>query len=356
MDTRRRLRACVSHLHASAGAAAGEDDRRTAALFVDFADVSSQRNLQRTFHQAEKHGTKPVLTQGEPWERAGGMCGSVVFDEEQQLFKAWYMAGEDHAHTVCLATSTDGVHFQRPALGLHGHGDDTTAATNIVIPNTHHDGKDHFETMLKDPTDPDPAKRYKAIGWSSFDWDGPLSGIFTATSADGTTWEHPDGPKFAHNPRSGSDDLGPVGDAQSLMVDTARGRFVAFLRGAGSSRTLSTSEDFVSWTPPHTFLEAQHELEGMYNNTGFNYGAQYLGFLTYFDKHADRQSQELRLLTSRDGEQWQRVAAGEQPLIACGEVGSWDRFQIMLVRTHALLPPLLALLFSSWSPLMKLYA
>ena len=31
MDTRRRLRACVSHLHASTGAAAGEDDRRTAA-------------------------------------------------------------------------------------------------------------------------------------------------------------------------------------------------------------------------------------------------------------------------------------------------------------------------------------
>jgi hypothetical protein len=98
-----------------------------------------------------------------------------------------------------------------------------------------------------------------------------------------------------------------------------------------SSRMLSVSDDFEHWTPPATFLTAQHELEGMYNNTGFDYGCQYLGFLTHFDKGADTQSQSLRLLSSRNAaESWDRVNLHGAALIPPGDVGSWDRFQIML--------------------------
>ena len=319
----------------------GEAQRLTsqARLFVDFADVHSQRNLTREFHQAQKHGTQPVLTQDAPWERVAGMCGSVVFDEEERQFKAFYMAGgyepgaetsmgHHELHTVCMATSADGVHWERPSLGQHSALG--SAANNIVIPGSHHDGMDHFETVVRDPLDSDASRRYKAIGWSSYDWDGPGSGIYTATSADGISWAHPPHPSFHHNPRPGSGDLGPVGDAQSLMVDVRQQRYIAMLRGSGSSRLMSTSTDFVRWTAPRPFLSAQHELEAMYNNTGFDYGSQYLGFLTYFDKHADRQSQELRLLSSRDAEQWQRVNMEGEPLIPCGAVGAWDRFQVML--------------------------
>ena len=115
------------------------------------------------------------------------------------------------------------------------------------------------------------------------------------------------------------------------MVDKKNGRYIAFLRGMNSSRMLSVSDDFEHWTPPATFLTAQHELEGMYNNTGFDYGCQYLGFLTHFDKGADTQSQSLRLLSSRNAaESWDRVNLHGAALIPPGDVGSWDRFQIML--------------------------
>ena len=76
-------------------------------LFVDRADVELQENVQRVFHQAEKRGAHPVLKQEAPWERHGGMTAAVIYDAEDGLFKAWYMAGhyaEGHEHVQCLAT------------------------------------------------------------------------------------------------------------------------------------------------------------------------------------------------------------------------------------------------------------
>ncbi len=297
-------------------------------LFVDRADVELQENVQRVFHQAEKRGAHPVLKQEAPWERHGGMTAAVIYDAEDGLFKAWYMAGhyaEGHEHVQCLATSADGIDWHRPNLGLHEALGNKN--NNIVIPSTYHEGQDHWETMLKDPLDPDPTRRYKAIGWSSYDWDGPRSGIYSAISPDGMDWSHSPEPIFRYHPRPATDDLGPVGDAQSLMVDSERGRYVAFLRGT-PERLMSVSEDFVHWSEPTPFLSPVHEAEALYNNTGFNYGAHYLGILTHFDKDPLAQTQDLKLLCSRDGERWQRVPGG--PLVELGAVGEWDRFQLML--------------------------
>ena len=61
-------------------------------LFVDLLDVDRRDNVSRTFHQARKHGL-PVIAQEEPWERMGGMTASVIYDHEEGVFKAWYMAG-----------------------------------------------------------------------------------------------------------------------------------------------------------------------------------------------------------------------------------------------------------------------
>ena len=297
-------------------------------LFVDFRDVERRENITHQYHQAQKHGSHPVLRQEAPWEQNPGMTASVIYDVEEKLFKAWYMAGfyaPGEAHVQCLALSEDGIHWWRPALRQHEALG--SKENNIVIPASHHEGQDHFETVLKDPADLDPARRYKAIGWSSYDWDGPLSGIYTATSPDGLVWNHTPEPVFHYHPRPGTGDLGPVGDAQSMMVDTNRKRYAAFLRG-GTSRLLSWSEDFVDWTPPRPFLTALHDEEGLYNNTGFVYGDQYLGILTHFDKGPLAQTQTLRLLSSRDGESWARIPG--EPLVPLGQIGEWDRFQLLL--------------------------
>ena len=297
-------------------------------LFVDFRDVELRENITRVFHPAEKCGGHPVLRQEASWERHPGMTAAVIYDEEEEVFKAWYMAGfyaPGEEHVQCLALSQDGIHWERPELGLHEALG--SRKNNIIIPASYHQGKDHFETMVKDSTDADVSRRYKAIGWSSYDWDGPLSGIYTATSPDGLCWYHAPEPVFRFHPRPGTGDLGPVGDAQSMMIDTLKKRYGAFLRG-GQDRLLSWSDDFVTWTPLQPFLTAVHEEEALYNNTGFVYGDQYLGFLTHFDKGPLAQTQTLRLLSSRDGECWTRIPG--ESLIPLGEVGEWDRFQILL--------------------------
>jgi len=188
---------------------------------------------------------------------------------------------------------------------------------------------DHWESILKDPSDPDETRRYKGIGWSSFDWDGPLSGIYTMTSPDGLCWTHTPEPVFRHHPRPATNDLGPVGDAQSMMIDTLCGRYVAFLRTL-PHRAMSESADFVHWTPPKTCLLARsgETVNTIYNNQGFVYGDQYLGFLTYFDRTPDNPLCTVRLLTSRDGHAWQYAA--DRPLIDVGAIGEPDRFLNML--------------------------
>lgn len=301
-------------------------------LFVDLIDVERRDNVRRAFHQARKHGL-PVISQEAPWERLGGMTASVIYDREEGVFKAWYMAGfyaPGKEHVQCLALSDDGVSWTRPVLGLHRALGNTD--NNIVVPAEYHDGKDHFETMLKDPMDPDPARRYKAIGWSSYDWDGPMSGIYTGASPDGVRWTFTPEPIIHHHPRPGTADLGPIGDAQAMMIDTRRRRYVAMLRSGVDRpgwRLMAESRDFVTWTRPAPFLFQLNHEESLYNNNGFVYGAQYLGFLTHFDRRAEHQSQTLRLLTSRDGDVWMRAPAAD-PLVGLGEVGDWDRFQIML--------------------------
>ena len=312
----------------------------SAQLFVDYDRVESLEGITRTFHSAEKHPANPVLRRQHPWESARGTWGSVIFDAEERVFKAWYggTSGRDVSgcsgpncrsnSVLCYATSQDGVVWHRPRLGLHEAAG--TRANNVVVGDDYRDGMAHWESVLKDPLEKDPLRRYKALGWSSYDWDGPQSGIFTMTSPDGLKWTHSPDPVFRYHPRPGTPDLGPVGDAQAMMIDPLRKRYVAYLRRI-PNRAMSVSEDFVHWTPPRECLLAEdgEMANTIYNHVGFLYGDRYLGFLTYFKRDLKDPRLTLHLLTSRDGERWQRPRT-DRPLIGSGDVGDPDRFTIML--------------------------
>ena len=301
-------------------------------LFVDLKRVDNAHatgrwkrmdNVQQTYHQAVVH-PHPVLKPQTPWE-LHGFTTSVIYDDEVQLFKMWYhtLAEKDPNRAVtCYAESDDGVLWRRPNLGLHEVYGSTK--NNVVVPPDYHDGMDHFETVLKDPLETDPQRRYKALGWSSYDWDGPLSGIYSGVSPDGLDWAFTPEPVFRYHPRPGQGDLGPVGDAQSMMIDTLRNRYVAFLRHF-PHRAVSFSDDFVTWTQPETFLRTLHGREEYYNNLGFVYGDQYLGVLSVFALQPGAHDMNCWLISSREGHNWARLPA-DKPLIACGGIGEWNRF------------------------------
>lgn len=311
-----------------------------AQLFVDFDRVESIENVVRTFHPAEKHPSNPVLHKEKPWETDRGTWGSVIYDNEERIFKAWY-GGTSTRDTsgcsgpncrsnsvLCYAISQDGIVWKRPELRLYEVAG--TRDNNVVIDDTYRDGMAHWESLHKDPMETDPQRRYKALGWSSYDWDGPQSGIFTMTSPDGMHWTHSPDPVFRYHPRPNTQDLGPVGDAQALMIDTLRRRYVAYLRRV-PNRVMSVSTDFVHWTAPTLSLEARDgELSNtIYNHVGFVYGDRYLGFLTYFARDLKNPLLTVRLVTSRDGDHWQRPDT-HTPLIGPGSIGDVDRFTNLL--------------------------
>lgn len=302
--------------------------RRAPQVFVDLDDMESLDNVKQLFHTAEKHPANPVLAAKAPWDReGGGPCASMIYDAEEKTFKCWYQGvlGDEYGtskygpHTLNYALSTDGIHWDRPDLGLHEVLG--SKHNNVVIPPEYHNGKDHWESVGKDPFDPDPRRRYKSLGWSS-----QTEGLHTMTSPDGLNW--------THSPNV----VLPGGDAQSLMIDAVKRRYVAFMR-TFANRWYSVSKDFVHWSPQAdslTPLPGQPGGYTSYNHLGFNYGDRYLGFVSYFhmtenDPRFPRL--DLRLLSSRDGMVYGFPGPDprdREPVVSCGIVGDWDRWMTML--------------------------
>jgi hypothetical protein len=150
-------------------------------------------------------------------------------------------------------------------------------------------------------------------------------------SRDGLHWNHSPEPIFHFHPRPGTNDLGPVGDAQAMMVDTLKKRYVAFLRQS-PNRVFSVSDDFVTWSRPAISMKPSkgEQRNTLYNHMGFVYGDHYLGQLSYLNLQDDTNTlMDVRLITSRDGVVWERPETGKA-LIGVGDIGEWDRFNLRL--------------------------
>src|SRR5262245_26626832 len=89
-------------------------------LFFDDRLIESARGLRLVLNPPRKTG-EHCLVSDRPWEDfyAGGW-NTVL--EDGGIFKMWYEAstllGGRHSQSVCYATSTDGIHWEKPDLGL----------------------------------------------------------------------------------------------------------------------------------------------------------------------------------------------------------------------------------------------
>ena len=57
-------------------------------LFVDLTRVEKLENVKQAFHTAQKHPGNPVLRKEKPWETQYGTWGTVLYDEEEKIWKA----------------------------------------------------------------------------------------------------------------------------------------------------------------------------------------------------------------------------------------------------------------------------
>ena len=87
-------------------------------IFVDDDMIAAKEGVMRRSHACKKLPA-PVMRAEASWEHDGDdhriyVYGTVLRDEKTGQFRLWYNRG----HRTLLATSKDGVNWERPSLGV----------------------------------------------------------------------------------------------------------------------------------------------------------------------------------------------------------------------------------------------
>jgi len=345
-------------------------------LLVDDHEIQEYINLKRIINKPRKL-PEPLIVSDRPWEGYRTQAWGSVIQEPDGLIRCWYFStparkpGEDDVGGYCYAESRDGIHFEKPNLGVaefRGSKDN-----NIWYPMSP-DGKNVIEqalararkgltaldeqgepigvvnnmdglTVVRDDDDPDPQRRYKLIAnmqdhcmWAYADPKAypditkeqeahardVVFGQYLDTSPDGIHWTRK--PRRMVSAR--------YGDYMMVTRDERNRRWWLNERArslVGRTAAIRTSSDFVNWSPPESIFvntpEMGFGLQYQWHGgiTPFNYGNQNLGMLEKWSYAGFGDNCEL--VSQREGQRWERVAPGE-PFLDIGDEGAFDRFII----------------------------
>ena len=168
-------------------------------LFVDEFLIEST-DLLHMYHLPEKYAGNPILHCETDLERqtgiVGGLCRPCVWwNPLKQTFFLWYQAGTYFKGTIALATSTDGLHWERPEL-------DVNPGTNQTLPLGFQ--PDSYG-IVADWDAHDPQQRFKLFATNP---GGTQPGT-SFTSSDGIHWMN-------------ETKTGPTGDRSSMFYNPFR--------------------------------------------------------------------------------------------------------------------------------------
>lgn len=264
-------------------------------LFVDDDLLeSSQGAISLQVQQPVPH--EVVFAADQPWE--GNTSGYVSIFQDGDRYRMYYRGSHfneqtkkaTHRELTCYAESRDGIHWDRPELGLYEFEGSTR--NNIVWdgPGTH-----NF-TPMKDanPDCPDDA-RYKALGWVE-------GGLMAFRSPDGIHWTPlADQPVITRG----------FFDSQNLAFwDPTARSYREYHRGFRDGVRMimtSTSSDFIHWSDPVELDYAAPSREHLYTNAIRPYARAphiKIGFPTRF--FPDVEQTEPTFMASRDGQNFRR--------------------------------------------------
>jgi len=345
--------ALIAALSFAAAFAVAGDERRDAIsvggrkqLFVDSRFIESSRGIRLTMNPPYQTG-ELLITADQPWEtKQGAYVGAhhTVMKDGDRI-RVWYdfsigpqspgYKNESGAgRCMAYAESLDGIHFTKPKMGLHDlHG---YKETNVLIRVS------RGGTVWIDPTAP-PQERYRSQckGPGRPQFGHRVLHFFS--SPDGIHWN------FMHKT-----DIGACDTQNVAFWDSRLGRYVLYARQwqredrdparYRAVRRLE-SDDLVRWENERIVLEpdqidlAFHETTtaqppvDYYGGAVFQYpdpDGVYIMLANAFWHWHSRQpvsglgpeSIDVRLLVSRDGENFERVG-GRRPFLRTGPEGSW---------------------------------
>ncbi|HRT38013.1 MAG TPA: hypothetical protein P5213_00970 [Rectinema sp.] len=286
----------------------------------------------------------PMMTEeffanpSKPWEvRYDNGYPNVFRDIEQNVFRLYYttfsydkdsaqtrleerpfrqyMPSKSRATCTCYAMSTDGIHWQKPELGLSEF--EGNLANNIILKNA------HGTSVLYDRADPDPAKRYKLITKMHYSQENNYMAV--AFSRDGIDFSTPQ-PWPKYNP--------PADTHNFAFVDPKTNRYVLVTRIWKDGIRIaakSESSDFLTWTEPEEIARGIGFDSQVYSMPVFFYEGLYLGLASIYhdgDRSAENfDTVDLSLMYTYDLRHFDWIEAGAA-LIERGKGkypdGDWD--------------------------------
>lgn len=291
----------------------------TRYLVLDSRIIAGVEEAKLTLGEVSKHPENPFFTEDKPWEpRYDNVYPDVIYDEDEKIYKCWYnpfvvdarvtstpperrhpdiikyndVKPTDREIGLCYAVSTDGIHWEKPELGLAEFEGGTS--NNIVTRRRGVAG------IYEDDRDPDTARRYKMFFSAS-------RGAFVAFSPDGLHW----------------DELIPVprhegGNRPSAFWSQHLGKYVVITRrnsDLGRRQVTQTeSTDFVTWRRERSIMEgptAQLQTHDMivFPSCGVYIGL--VGVMTFPEEDSDHGvKQHAELAWSPDTVTWHRIQEG----------------------------------------------
>ena len=291
-------------------------------LFIDDALIASSENIAFHVNPPVKTG-ETTLAPDKPWESASLNWFSVMEDDGK--FRMWYECYDIEGWptpddtSFCYAESKDGVHWEKPALGLYDY--QGSRDTNILFRQIGPGGarsRVHGAGVFKDPAAP-PEARYKAVSQGMFRGYAPPYRVAGMVSPDGWHWTRLSKPicdVFADSQYSG-------------WWDAAAGHYVLLGRVSGHGRAIGRSENPAFDTFPPLTLALQTEAEvfpdaDLYNPAALHYphaDSVYFMFPSLYSHSTD--TLDIHLAVSRDGIHWSWPEQGK-PFVALGDAGSFD--------------------------------
>ena len=227
-------------------------------LFIDHHLIESMEGARLELGAVRDEG--PVFRFDESWEGPFAGYSTVIQDGERYLlyYRGLPKAGADGTslETTCVALSSDGLHWERPSLGLHevNGSKENNVILADVAPVTH-----NFSPFLDSRPGVPAAQRFKGLGGNEH------SGLIAFASPDGLKWTRIQEEAVFRDGMFDSQNVSFWSEAES--------RYLCYFRtwsGGGYSgfRTVSrtTSEDFLSWTKPEVMSFGETPQEHLYTN------------------------------------------------------------------------------------------
>ncbi|MFN0056301.1 MAG: hypothetical protein ACKV0T_29495, partial [Planctomycetales bacterium] len=339
-------------------------------LFLDNELLESTPGVSRRLHQPKKHLLNPVI-RCDRWCDGGYLEPyTTLYDEEAQLFKMWARAGSDvqsgfvggNAAWMVYFTSTDGVHWDKPDLGVlevAGRRDHNVVFASDLVPKfptsrsygsekfivpatpmTPQGKKAFFWGVNRHPQPRDPSENYVALAIVQ----DHRRGAHIVTSPDGIHWSCSAAPfwQTPHDIASNGDDC-----LMHLIFDDLKKKWVIYRRiipdfsermiandsdrnrppadRYNRSYAMAESDDLATWTNHRHILAMDPDDPAdteLYQFACHRAGDGYVGYMSIFYLRRP-QPIDIHLATSRDGVHFTRVCRGT-PFIPSGPLGYYD--------------------------------